>query len=308
VAHLRIGEAVSRPRSESVRAPVLRTPGGLLKRLGRALLWTLVLVLLVRGLAGVLEPRDPASVVQAPRSASASWPDDASRAFAADFARAYLSFSPRNRDAYVRGLQAFAAPDLAGSLAPEFGERTRRQAVSAVTVAGATALDDRHALVTVAATVTTDEAVATRYLAVPVARDGRGGLVISDLPSFAAPPERASLETAPVEPLATGERTGIEDVLSRFFRAYLAGDARELEYLVPAGERIGALGQRHELLDVTSLSLAAPAVGRKREVVATLRARDVATRAVYALRYRLRLVRRDRWYVAAVNTTTRQGG
>ena len=45
----------------------------------------------------------------------------------------------------------------------------------------------------------------------------------------------------------------IEDVVSRFLRAYLAGDAGALAYLVPAGVRIGALGQRHELVDVTSL-------------------------------------------------------
>jgi hypothetical protein len=36
-------------------------------------------------------------------------------------------------------------------------------------------------------------------------------------------------------------------------------------------------------------------------VLATVRAGDVETKAVYALRYRLRLVRADRWYVAAIN-------
>jgi hypothetical protein len=41
-------------------------------------------------------------------------------------------------------------------------------------------------------------------------------------------------------------------------------------------------------------------------VLVTVRARDVQTRAVYGLRYRVRLVRGDRWYVQSVNTT-RQG-
>jgi hypothetical protein len=44
----------SRPRSESARVPVIRTAGGLVKRLGQALLWLLVVVLLLRGLASVL--------------------------------------------------------------------------------------------------------------------------------------------------------------------------------------------------------------------------------------------------------------
>ena len=84
-------------------------------------------------------------------------------------------------------------------------------------------------------------------------------------------------------------------------RAYLAGDAGALSFYVPAGVRIGALGRKHELVDVTSLALLPAPKGRVREVLATVRARDAATGATYGLRYRLRLVREDRWLVAAVN-------
>ena len=78
---------------------------------------------------------------------------------------------------------------------------------------------------------------------------------------------------------------------------------------MPAGVRIGALGQPHELVGVASLALARPAAARASgRCVATVRARDVATGAVYGLRYRLRLVREDRWYVAAVNQTTPKEG
>ena len=44
-----------------------------------------------------------------------------------------------------------------------------------------------------------------------------------------------------------------------------------------------------------------------REVLATVRAKDAMTGATYGLRYRLRLVREDRWLVAAVNTTEKAG-
>ena len=57
-----------------------------------------------------------------------------------------------------------------------------------------------------------------------------------------------------------------------------------------------------------SVALARPAAGRTREVLATVRARDPQGGAVYALRYRLRLVRGDRWYVAAVNNAAHKGG
>jgi hypothetical protein len=74
-----------------------------------------------------------------------------------------------------------------------------------------------------------------------------------------------------------------------------------LGYLVPAGTRIGALEQEYDLLGLVSVALARPAAGTTRDVLATVRARDVETKATFSLRYRVRLVRGDRWYVAAIN-------
>ena len=66
--------------------------------------------------------------------------------------------------------------------------------------------------------------------------------MVSDLPSFAAPPARASLEPPATEPLAVSERAAIEAVVTRFLRAFWPGDASGLEYLVPAGVRIARAG------------------------------------------------------------------
>jgi hypothetical protein len=281
------------------RGSLVRTPGGLLKRFGRALLWLLVMVLLLRGLAGVLEPRESGRVVQAPRAASIAWPDDEARAFAAEFARAYLSFRPLHADESARAVQAFAAPELASSIVPEHDGDGERRTVVSVIVARSVALDARHALVTVAVAV--DGASATRYLTVPVARGETGGLVVSDLPSFAAAPAHASVDPVEPESLPVSERAAIEPVVSRFLTAYVAGDASAIEYLVPAGVRIAAPGPGLEFSGVVSLELAAPAAGRGRIVLATVRARDRAGGGVFSLRYRLVLVREDRWYVAAIN-------
>jgi hypothetical protein len=267
-------------------------------------LWLVVVVLLLRGLAAVLEPREPARAVPAPRAAVPAWPDDAARAFAAEFARAYLSYDPADPEASAAAVQAFATPLLASTIAPEYDEDAPRRKVGQVTVARVERVDDRHALVTVAA-ATGD---GTTYLTVPVAHGANGGLVVSDLPSLSAPPPRATVEEESHESLATAERPAIADVITRFFRAYLAGEADGLEYLAPAGVHIGALAHEHELLDLTSLSLAEPAKGSERDVLASVRARDIETGAVYDLGYRVRLVREDsRWYVSAVNSTSRGG-
>jgi hypothetical protein len=281
------------------------TRAGLLKRFGQMVLWCAVALLLVRGAADVLSSPRPAPVAREPRAAQVSWPDDEARTFALEFTRAYLGWTPRHPVRYAGALERFVAPELQRSIVPQ--ERASRQDVQAVAVARTAAVGAGRALVTVAATVASDP-VSTRYLTVPVARDQRGGLVVYDLPSFAAPPARGQSAALPVEPMAGAERAQIEDVLERFFRAFLAGRADELEYLAPAGVRLGALAQRYDLVGLVSVALARPAAGRTREVLATVRARDPQGGAVYSLRYRLRLVRGDRWYVAAVNNAAHKGG
>jgi hypothetical protein len=283
---------------------VVRTPGGLLKRLGRVLLWALVVVLLLRGAASVVASSQPRTVVRESRPVAPAWPDDGVRAFAADFARAYLTYSPKDPEASATALRAFVAPDLASSVVPEYANDAPARAVASVSVARVARLDGSHALVTVTAAVNG----ASKYLTVPVARDARGGLVVSDLPSFTAPPGRAVVEAPMTQAVPAAEQPAIEDVVSRFLRSYLSGDAGALAYLVPPGTRAGALAQRLQLVDVDSLALAVPPAGRVRVVLASVRARDQASGATYQLGYRLKLVREDRWLVAALNDATRREG
>lgn len=268
----------------------LRTPADVFRRLGRGLLWLLVIVLLARGLTSMLATDDAASrpVVKPLVHATPTWPDDEARTFAADFARAYLTAPQPSLERYV-------TPDLASTVAAEY-EPGARQQVGAVSVARVASLGPAQALITVAAAVGDD----TRYLAVPVARDPGGGLVVTDQPALVGPPPRAVVEAPSLEQIDSGERPAIEDVVKRFLTAYLAGDGEGLEYLVPPGTRISPVGRRYELVGITSLLLAAPPKGRARTVWTSVRARDEESRATYGLRYRLQLVRDDRWYVSAV--------
>ena len=279
------------------------TPVTLLKGIGRAVLWGLVAVLLVRGAADLGTRSEPAAADRGKPAAPPAWPDDEARAFALDFARTYLAASPRNPEAYAQALRAYVTPDLTQSIVPERPEDAPREAVGAAAVARIARIDGRHALLTVA----TDGG---RYLTVPVARDAAGGLVVYDLPSLAAPPAHAQATTATLDPLSGSEQDEIRDVATRFLRAHLAGDARQLAYFVPAGVRMGALARPHEL--VGPVTLAQPAAttltARSRVVVATVQARDEASRTVFSLRYRLRLVRSDRWLVSELNEATPKEG
>ena len=292
---------VSRLRPNTALPHSPRTVGELLARVGRALLWLLVVVLLLRGLASTFATDEPPTVVHASAAAAPTWPDDAARAFAVEFATASLTHSPTDEpDAYTAKLEAFATPELVAELAPHFDGRELPESVRSATVAGVARIDDDHALVTVAATL--DGPTAQRLVTVPVARDPHGGLVVDELPSFASAPRRAASEAPEREPLLGAERTAIVDVLTPFMRAYLAGDSGALTYLVPPGVHIAAAAGRWELIDLASVTAAGPATRAGRVVLATVQARDEQSRATYALRYRIGLVRRERWYVANLNS------
>jgi hypothetical protein len=295
-----------RPGRREIGVPV--TGGELLGRLGRLALWAAVAVVLVRGVGDILASPSSTPTVRAHQRTGDAWPDDAARAFAVEFATAYLHHSPQDDPGeHARRIAGFGPTPLASELAPQFDPGLPGQAARSATVAASTTLDARHALVTVAATVTTPDGLTTRHLTVPVARDAAGGLAVYDLPSFTAAPPRTSAGPTDGEPLIGDERAEIKHVVGRFTRAYLDGDTGGLSYLVPPGTRIAAAAGRFELVELGSItSLGAPA-GGERLVLVRVQARDSLSRALYALRYRLALVRRDRWYVAGINGTAGAG-
>jgi hypothetical protein len=277
------------------------TPRELLARLGRVLLWLALAVVLLRGLQGIIatEPQRASSRVVRPAPV---WPDEATRAFAIEFATAYLTVDREDGAGARATLGELAAPEIVDALLPTLDAQASRQHVVSATIAGATRLDDDHALATVAvAARIRGERARTVRLSVPVARDAHGGLVVYDLPSLAPAPSRAHAGPAAGMSLLGAERAAIGDVLTRFVRAYLSGDRAGLVYLVRPGTRVGATAGGFELVQLGSLSVIGASSGRERLVLVTAHVRDRVSRATYALRFRVRLVRRERWYVAAIN-------
>ena len=277
-----------------------RTPAELLRFGGRSLLWCLVLVLLVRGLSDVVAAPEPAPVAAAPESSSLAWPAEEARAFAVRFTRAYLAYAPSEGSDAARELQSFVAPDVADGIVPVLAGRGKPPAVQDAVVARTERLDDRHALITVAATVAGSSA--PRLLTVPVARDADGGVVVSDLPAFAAPAPLAGVSEATLDPLPAADGAAIEELLVRFFRPFLAGKSDELSYLVPAGTTLEAVAAPLTFVGFDGVAALPGGESADRWVLASLRARDSASGVGYGLRYRVRVVRRDRWLVAAVDS------
>ncbi len=288
-----------RQRTEDRRRPERTEPArNVLRTVGRVLLWGFVLLVFVRGVGDIMrgDPERAGHAQAGPGGAALSFPDDEARAFALQFARAYLTFTPRHPEYHEISVRPYLAQDLREDAALELPTRGPSQTVTSAAVARAQPAGRDRALVTVAATVL-NRTITTRYLTVPVARDSHGGLVVFDYPSFSSPPPEGAVSSDPPAALSSGSAE-IQDLLRRFFAAYLdAQSIDQLSYFLTRTANVTALAQRYQLREIVSFAQLGEGEGPHRTVLVTLRARDPDTSVSYTLRYRVELVRQDRWYV-----------
>lgn len=212
--------------------------------------------------------------------------------FAEAFARAYLSYDARDPERRAAALAGFLGADLdadAGLAAPPTGEST----VSWTAAAGRTPDGAGREVVTVAAALAGRAGLL--WLAVPVASGAGGALAVADYPAFVGPPARAArMRAASGDDVADG---ALRAVVERALANYLSGAQGNLRADLAPGIAPPAPPQPAlELEDVQALAWLAP--GR---LAATVLARDRAG-VSYTLRYRLTVVKRDRWYVRALHT------
>ena len=278
-----------------------RTTGDLLRRVGRIVLWVALAFVLVRGVASILtEPTDRNAASAPAASAERGFPDAEADAFAVSFTRAYLTFAPGHQEWVAAALRPYLSDGLREDAGLQVPEEGRPQIVEEATVARRRSIDERRALITVAATVS-NKVVTTRYLTVPVARDAAGGLAVYDYPSIVPPPPRANVDEPESEDLSGAEEERIEALLERFFPVFFAGRTEQLDYFLPPHTTMRGLPEDYRFVNLVSVAQTGGARGRHRTVLAQVEVLDRTSGASYVLRYRIGLVYRDRWLVAALD-------
>jgi Conjugative transposon protein TcpC len=274
-----------------------RSVGAALRAAGRLALWALIALVLVRGLGDVIAGPGKAAVPSAAEQES-GFVSDQARALAVGFARAYMSRPTAG------SLAPYLAPGLSGQLprspAPH-GER-----VAQATVAEIHLLAADRALATVACELA-GNGTRVLYLAVPVARDPSGSLSVSGLPFFVPAPRTGRAKGEGAAPVAGPGGAEIRRLAQRFLAAYLSpGRAGELSYLVAPGEHMIPLGPGLRLIKVIGIGQAGSTSSPEgRTVLVRARVKEATSSATYPVAYRLELVHRDRWYVAAVEGAPR---
>lgn len=268
------------PRAQHLSGPSLRS---LLRGVGRAAIWTVLLLLLIRGaIAG------PSSQPSA-RPASFSNADQTSAAFAVRFARTYLS------DPSPSALDPFLAEGARiGTGRPPGGGK----AVAQVEIAGTEQLGGGREILTVACELRDSR---TLYLAAPIVRSKAGEVAALGAPSIVAAPGQPGADPERPRALAGADAGAIEALVEKFLSAYVeTSEPSDLAYFVAPGAAVRPLGGGLDLAAISGVTQLGSGEGPRREVLAAARLTDPASGAIYPVVYRLELIRGARWYVRAV--------
>jgi hypothetical protein len=278
------------------------TVGRASARLRRWVLWAglgLIVVLLLlfaaRGIGASRRATQPAD-----GGAGVAFPDAEAQAFAASFARLYLTYAPWTVDAQRAALQPMmrSGLDAGNAVAPQPGGDAQR--VVAVWPARSKDLGGGHGRVTLACLVVSGGQTRTMYLAVPIGRDARGGLAVEDWPAPVSPPRHGDPSGSDEVDLTDAAAQPIKDLLGRFMPAYLAGQPVPPQFIAPGGS-VDPLEHAYELREIVGMTQAGPPTAVGRIVLVTVRINDTTTTTQFTARYRVLVAKPfDRWLIKRI--------
>lgn len=258
-----------------------------LRAIGRIALWAVVVLLLIRGAGAVL-----ASPESEPRGTSVSGVevslDDSSSAFVVQFARAY--FGNRGPASMAGFMAEPASPPVRASRSPG-------QEVAQAEIVETDWLDQSRAI-TVVATELADGRVV--HLAVPIARVETGGVAVLGAPYLVPGPTPAEVSGEDTEPVSGPDAGAINELVNKFLAAYVStANQADLDYFVTPDSGVRPPGGGFTLGGTprTSQLDGGPSA---RTVLAAVRVVDETSGSSYSTGYRLDLVKRERWYVDAI--------
>ena len=231
----------------------------------RVVLWGALLVIAFRGITAIVfnTAAAPAGGGTVPQSATGQFPVTLAEAYAAEFGRVYLSFSPQNQGQREQALTAFVPASVAAAN-PDLGwNGTGQLNLQALQVAGIAVQDPRHAVVKLLALVNGQ----LLQLGVPVAASG-SGVVVSGEPAWLSAPPQISPPPPALgrsDPVAQSQ---LMNELPAFFQAYANSDSAALNRFEARGVSLTGLGGAVTFDSIGALHV--PPGGATRQITVTV--------------------------------------
>jgi len=306
-------EALPLRQSHSARpehvTPHWRGAGGRwLVWVARAIAWAVLLLIGYRGIVAIMEgPGSSPSASPSASSAKTPFPVTMAEAYALEFGRVYLNFSPAGAAARSASLASFLPPGDDRSLGWN-GAGTQRMLDEQV--AGVSVTGPHTAVVTLLAQLGGGKLI---ELGVPIyAADG--GMSVSAKPALLARPAKAvpSGERPSTSDHATA--SALRDQLPAFFQAYASGDQATLGRFASRGAHISGLGGEVSLAGVDSVWVPAGGSTRQAAVTVTWDLKSAATAkpagvsaapAALEMTYQLTIVRQGgSWDIRSIGASS----
>ena len=228
----------------------------------RAVLWTTLLVIAFRGITAIIFSSSLAPAGGTGTETGEEFPVSVAEAYATEFGRVYLGFSPQSLAEREQALAAFVPASVLAAN-PSLGWNGVGQLnLQSVQVAGITVQDPRHAVVTLLALLNGQ----LMELGVPVAATG-SGLVVSGEPAWLPAPPQISPSPAPrgSDQVAQSQ---LMNELPAFFQAYGSGDSAGLNRFVVHGISVAGLGGAVTFDQISALHV--PPGGAIRQITVTV--------------------------------------
>jgi hypothetical protein len=229
----------------------------------RLVLWTALVAVAFRGITAIIfgsSPAPPGGTGAA--NATGEFPVSLAEAYATEFGRVYLGFSPQSLGQREQALAAFVPPAVS-AVNPSLGWNGIGQLnLQSLQVAGIKVQDQKHAVVTLLALLNGQ----LMELGVPVAATG-SGLVVSGEPAWLPAPPRISPPPAPRGSDRVAQ-SQLMNELPAFFQAYASGDGRALNRFLAHGASVTGLGGAVTFDSIGALHV--PPGGASRQITVTV--------------------------------------
>ena len=229
----------------------------------RVVLWTALAVVAFRGITAIISGSSPAPAGgTGPANATGKFPVSLAEAYATEFGRVYLGFSPQSLGQREQALASFVPPAVS-AVNPSLGWNGIGQLnLQSLQVAGIRVQDQKHAVVTLLALLNGQ----LMELGVPVAATG-SGLVVSGEPAWLPAPPRISPPPAPRGSDRVAQ-SQLMNELPAFFQAYASGDGRALNRFLAHGASVAGLGGAVTFDSIGALHV--PPGGASRQITVTV--------------------------------------
>lgn len=271
----------------------------------RVVLWAALLIVVFRGVTAIAFSHDSASAGTGTRSATTAggqFPVTLAEAYAAEFGRVYLNFSPQTQGEREQQLAAFLPASVAAAN-PDLGwNGAGLMNLQSEQVAGITVQDQQHAVVTLLASVNGQ----LMELGVPIAASG-STVVVSGEPAWLPAPAQISL---PAVAAGTSDRVAQSQLMNElpaFFQAYAGGDSATLNKFLAPGVSLTGLGGSVTFDAISGLRV--PPGGASRQITVSviwqLVSQGMASTTKLQVTYGMSVVQQSsvKWYVKEISAS-----